>query len=147
MHEGKAFVYDNTSLAVAIAGFYRIRIKTGAKRLHFTVDYHSEFKGRFRTYENPTIVTPGTLVTPFNRQPDSAEVLLSEFYADPTFTGGTTRGNQFTGASGNVQTRAGGDKSGGLESDWPPNSELIIELENVSGVTSDLSFIINCYEE
>lgn len=147
VHEGKCFVYDNTALAVPANGFYRIRIKTGAKRLHFTVDYKTEFKGRFKTYSNPTILTPGTLVTPFNRKPDSTEVLLTQFYADPTFSGGTLRGNQFTGASGNVQTRAGGDKSQGLESDFPALTELILELQNVSEVTADLAFIINCYEE
>lgn len=147
VHQGEMWTYDNTKLAVADLGTYILRIKTGTKRIHFNIDWIGEFKTRFKTYSGATITTPGTRVYPFNRKLDSTAVLVSEFYADPTFTGGTLRGNSFKGASGNVQTRAGGAGSAGLESNFAPNSEFIIVLENVSGVAADLGYIINCYEE
>lgn len=147
IQRGEVWTYDNTKLAVADAGTYVLRVKTGAKRLHVIIDWVGEFKTRFKTYAGSTVTSPGTRVYPFNRQPDTSVVLLSEFYEDSVFTGGTLRGNNFKGQTGNVLARAGGETQGGLISDIPPNSEFIIELTNVGGEVADLAYIINCYEE
>ena len=152
VHQKAMYTISHTFLAVAINGFARLRIKTGVdKALHFDITFNSDLKCRLKTYSSPIIGAGGTLFQPFNRVIGYGNGLQTfQVYLNPTFTGGTLRGNDFTGSNagtGGQAVRAGGGRSGGVESIILPNQEYIIELQNVGTEVSDIGIIINCYEK
>ena len=153
VHQREMYTISHTFLAVPINGYARLRIKTGLdKALHFDINFNADLKCRLKTYSTPTIVTNGTIFEPFNRVIGYTEGTKTfEVYLNPTFTGGVLRGNDFIGsqtAGGTgVSIRAGGGRSGGIESVLLSNSEYIIEFQNVSTEISDIGVVINCYEK
>lgn len=147
------YTISHTFLGVAINGFARMRIKTGAEKvLHFDITFNADLKCRLKTYGNPNITANGTLFQPFNRVIGYGNGLQTFLvYLNPTFTGGILRGNDFIGSqtAGGVGSavRAGVGRSGGIESVLLPNQEYIIEFQNVGTDVSDIGVIINCYEK
>lgn len=153
VHQKKAHTMSETSEDVATNGFYRIRIKTNDKALHLEINYTGELKTRLKTFYNPTITADGTLYTGvFNRVAGAPSTLETELYIDATYTVGAeteSRGNDFAGSDtgqGGGAVRAGGGRSGGLETVIIPNSEYIIEFQNVGANPSDINVILNMYE-
>lgn len=151
VHDKEMYTISHTFLAVAQDAFARVRIKTNALSLHFEINYTAELKCRLKTYSSPTIVTQGTLFQPFNRIIGYGNGMQGfQVYLNPTFTGGTLRGNDFTGSNtgtGGTAVRVGGGRQGGVESVIIPNQEFIIEFQNVGSSASDINVIINCYEK
>lgn len=153
VHNRKAHTFSETSEDVAKNLFYRIRIKTGSKSLHLEINYTGELKTRLKTFYAPVISTDGDLYEGvFNRVAGVSNTLESEFYINPTYTIGVnteSRGNDFSGSNtgqGGGAVRVGGGRSGGLETVILPNSEYIIELQNVGENPSDINIILNMYE-
>lgn len=150
VHEFKMYTISHTFLNVAQNGYGRIRLKTNDNVLHFEINYNSDLKCRLKTYSSPTITGNGTLFSPFNRVIGYGNGMETfEVYLNPTFTGGTLRGNDFDGSSAGIginPVRAGAGKSGGIESVLLPNQEYIIEFQNAGTTSSDIGVVINCYE-
>ena len=153
VHQGKAHTFSETSEDVAANGFYRIRIKTNDKALHLEINFTGELKTRLKTFYNPTLTADGTLYTGvFNRIAGRPSTLVTEFYVGATYTVGVeteARGNDFSGSNtgqGGGAVRVGGGRSGGLETMVVPNSEYIIEFQNVGENPSDINVILNMYE-
>jgi len=153
VHRGLAHTFSDTREDVASNGYYRIRISTGNKALHLEINYTGELKTRLKTFYNPTITTNGTLYTNvFNRIAGLPPNIETEFYVDATYTAGAeteTRGRDFSGSNtgtGGGAVRVGGGRSGGLETVITPNSEYIIEFQNVGDNPSDINVILNMYE-
>lgn len=152
IHDKIMYTVSHTFLSVAANGYSRIRLKAGSNALHFEINFNADLKCRIKTYSSPTITGNGTLFQPFNRVIGYGNSNQGfEVYLNPTFTGGTLRGNDFSGsqtAGGvGVSVRAGAGRSGGLESILIPNQEFIIELQNAGTDVSDIGVIINCYEK
>lgn len=152
VHQRAMYTISHTFLGVAVNGFARMRLKTGTeKTLHFDITFNADLKCRLKTYSAPTITANGTLFQPFNRLIGYGDGLQTfQVYLNPTFTGGTLRGNDFIGSNtgqGSTAVRAGGGRSGGIESVLLPNQEYIIEFQNVGTSASDIGVIINCYEK
>jgi len=152
VHQRAMYTISHTFLSVATNGYARLRLKTGTeKTLHFDITFNADLKCRLKTYSAPTITVNGTLFAPFNRIIGYGDGLQTfQVYLNPTFTGGTLRGNDFIGSNagqGSSTVRAGGGKSGGIESVLLPNQEYIIEFQNVGTSASDIGVIINCYEK
>lgn len=153
VHQRAMYTISHTFLAVSVNGYARMRLKTGTtKALHFDITFNADLKCRLKTYSSPTITANGTLLAPFNRIIGYGNGLQTFLvYLNPTFTGGTLRGNDFIGSqtAGGVGSavRAGGGRSGGIESVLLPNQEYIIEFQNVGTEVSDIGVIINCYEK
>ena len=101
VHQRAMYTISHTFLAVAINGFARMRIKTGAEKvLHFDITFNADLKCRLKTYSNPNITANGTLFQPFNRVIGYGNGLQTfQVYLNPTFTGGVLRGNDFIGSN------------------------------------------------
>jgi hypothetical protein len=152
VHQKAMYTISHTFLAVGINGFARLRLKTGTTHtLHFDITFNADLKCRLKTYSAPTITGNGTLFQPFNRIIGYGNGLQTfQVYLNPTFTGGTLRANDFIGSNagtGGQAIRAGGGRSGGIESVLLPNQEYIIEFQNVGTEVSDIGIVINCYEK
>lgn len=152
VHEGTAHTMSETLEDVGVDDYYRIRIDTGSKALHIEINYVGELKTRLKTFYNP-VTTNGTLYTGvFNRIAGRPTTIESDFYTGSTYTldaGSQSRGNDFSGSDtggGGRAVRAGGGRSGGLETIILPNSKFIIEFRNVGTNPSDINVLINMYE-
>jgi hypothetical protein len=151
VHMRKVFTISHTFLNVAIGGKVSVALIADGYPLHIP-DFviNSDVKVRLKSYLNPTI-TPdtGTEYIPFNRVSSNSVSFGGTVILSPTFTGGTLRGNDFSGSSSGTGTnayRAGGNRSGGIESVVDSNDILIYEFENAGTAVTDINIIVNLYE-
>lgn len=148
VHLGKMHTVSYTSLAVADQGYLRLRIKASAtKDIHTRIAWSSEGKSRLKSYVGTTYSNNGTPYTPFNRQSKLANSMTGLVYINPTINVlGTQRGNDFIGAAGAAVVRVGGTGASDIETIISAGTEVLFEIQNVSGSASDLNFIANIYE-
>lgn len=144
--QGKIFIVEDTSLAVTAAGAYVIHVKTGDKPLGLKIGWCGDLKTRFWTRTGATITVEGTEIVPFCRKTDSEEVLLSTFFANPTYdiTGSTKRGNSFApaGQFGEAGGSAGGESFTIIEPDY----YFLLAFVNAGTGVSDITVSLICWE-
>lgn len=149
-NEDKNYTINYLEKSVANNGFIRLRIITPANvEAHVVFQLGSEGKAYFKTYANTTYTADGTLpdgvkLTQFSRSGDGPSVIVARY--NPTINViGSVRGNQVIfGGSGPIST--GSVRASGISSIIKPNRDLLIELQNVSGVVKDMEVIADYYE-
>jgi len=147
VHEGKCYTVSYRSASVANDGYLRIRIKPVGVNAHVKVTYSSEGKALFKSYAGTTYSNNGTAITPWNRNIGSSNVSATLCYHTPTINVlGSQRADEFVGSAGAAVARAGGVGSGSIETVIQAGNDLLLELQNKSGSTSDLQMTINYYE-
>lgn len=147
-HIGKILTVSRTQRAVVQNGVFGLLFTASAtKETHISLTYSSEAKAYFQTYQGGTY-TGGTPTIPFNRNFASATTYGGTVLINPVVSvAGILRGDEAVGSGGNVQTRAGGTGGTGIETVINPNGKLYLYLQNAATVTSDLTLIVNMYEE
>ena len=146
IEDGEVFTISSLKTALANNGTHIIRIRTGSKRTHFVTTVASSGKATFNSIIGATGITGGTAYTPFNRNSVSSKVYGGTVIIDPTFSGGTVRGQDLVNGSSGGQ-KVGGSLSYDLETILAPNTEMILRITNTSGTASDTNIIINMYED
>jgi len=151
IHEGQVITANYLALAVAIDGYARLRVTTGAKYLHCALYFDVEAKVYIKTYTGTTYTAAGTLpdvnLSVFNRNSANAKPLLSVFRYNPTVNVlGPQRGIRMLpgGTGGKSVGLSGGER---VESIIPPNAEFLIEVQNKGGQVKDIGIILEGYEE
>ena len=148
VHQGYMHTLSHTKLNVADNGYLRVRFVAPVdKDIHIRIAWASEGKSRLKTYIGTTYTANGTPKIPFNRNAALTSNLEGTYFIDPTINVlGTLRGDDFIGASGAASTRVGGTGSSDVETIISAGTELLVEIQNVRGGTSDLNIIANLYE-
>lgn len=151
VHAERVFTISHTFLNVPVNGKVSIMLVADGLPLHIP-DFliTTETKMRLKSYLNPT-VTAGTGIpyAPFNRYTSATNLFGGTVVLSPVFTSNVPRGNDFMGANtgtGGNAIRAGGNRSGGIETLIGAGDALIYEFENVGNAVSDINIIVNLYE-
>lgn len=145
---GMVFLAFKTFNPVTDGQSVLVRAKTGAKYLHLYVDLQTKGEWIFKSYFNSTYTDDGIPLDIIKRKTDSKEIVLSNFYHTPTVNAlGTVRFDYMFGSSGNPVNQSSSQFKDGFESIFEPNSDILIELTNNSGVDQYISEIFNFYEE
>lgn len=150
VHEGRHYTANYLEKAVANLAFVRLRFKTNANSAHLIIAGSAEGKTYFQTYSGTTYTVNGTApdgskLTVFNRSIPLDGTTTTVTYAPTVNVLGTLRGNQVIfGGLGPQST--GGTSGGRIESIVPPNSDLLIVLQNVSGQPKDINLVLDWYE-
>jgi hypothetical protein len=148
IHASNLFTVSKTNRVVPTNNYVYHRIKPTTKSCHVKINWGTEFKSYFRTYEGAVFSTVTDPYIPFNRVIGSSVACKTEWYTLQTDTAialGTLRGDDAVGANGNPQQRAGGSGGGSLESVILPGQEMLIEVQNV-GVEGYIDITCNFYE-
>lgn len=152
IHDGHFITTNYLETGVANNATIQLRVITGAKSFHVMFYIDIEGKIQFKTIVGSTYTVAGTLpdgvkLTKFNRKSTSTYVETTTFrYAPTVNVAGSLRGNRmFPGGTGrNSVGLSGGDR---VESIIGPNSDVLIEIKNVSGQARDIGLIVEGYEE
>lgn len=152
VHEGKFFTYNYLESGVLNNGFARIRLTTTTKAVHVMLYLDIEAKVYFKTRSGTTYTVAGTLpdgvkLTAFNRRTNSSVTATAEVRYNPTVNvAGALRGNRMFpgGTGGNSVGLSGGER---VESVIAAGTDILLEVQNVSGQTRDIGIIIEGYEE
>lgn len=152
VHEGEMFTSNLLVTNVANNGYLRLRFTTGTKSAHVNnIQILTEGKAYLKTYSGTTYSAAGTLpdanLTRFVRNTGNVQVSTSTLYYNPTINViGTLRGNQLIPGESSKKG-SGSIISSIIETIIKPNSEILIEVQNVSSATSDICIVLDWYEE
>lgn len=153
VHEGVSFTANYLEKSLANSGFMRLLFKTSVRSAHLLIQVESEGKLYFRTFSGTTTSADGTgpgtttsdKLTVFNRRGTGNGSTTAITYG-PTITAtGSMRGNRVF-PFGTGGTAAGGSDASRVESIIPPNTTILIEVQNVSGQVRDCGIILDWYE-
>lgn len=152
VHDGKFITANYLETEVANNGTIQLRIIAGPTKTFHAIFYLDiEGKVYFKTRTGTTYTAQGTLpdgvkLTEFNRMSTSTYVKETTFRYAPTVNAvGTLRGNRmFPGGTGGKSVGLSGGER--IESVIGPNTEILIEIQNVSGQTKDIGLIVEGYE-
>lgn len=154
VHDGEMYVANLKRVGVLDGAKVHLLIRATDKPVHFVLGFGAEGKCLFKTYEGTTFsddgtAPDGTVLTTFNRV-TSLDGMTALVTYDPTVDVlGTLRGNRIifggvdTPGNSAVATTTGEER---IESVILPGDNILIEIENVSGLTIDIELIVDWYE-
>lgn len=140
--KGKEFFGGYQWIDAADSSEKYIRIKTGASKIHGTLNVEVDGKCLLEFFEDTTINASGTLITNRNFNRNSSNTSNLELYYDTTTTNdGTKLGGKVFGSSstgGFFGTSASGGLIEGVNWFLKPNSEYVLKVTNQAGETTNI---------
>jgi hypothetical protein len=153
-HHGKLFQVSHIETALADAGVLEIFYLGAAANpaIHMTGSVAADGKGQVQVFEDTTVSSNGTGLTPANKNRTSAETLVtaSSFFHTPTITGdGTSIGGPslLPGVSDGKKILGGGEAGASEESILDGTKNYLIRYTNTSGGAVDVVMSLSFYEE
>ena len=150
VHEGEFYTFGFTFLSVADDGFAYLRFLSGAKNLHLGLEVTAEGKSLAFLYRGTTFTAPGDAVAIINNNCASSNTALVTAFSEPTHD---VLGTLLTPANGILLPGGLGPQSVGAEvkSDEERvtgiDTEYLVAVKNVSGLSKDITIIVAGYEE
>lgn len=150
VHEGRHYTANYLEKAVPNLGFARLRITTGAKAVHIMFEIDAEGKAYWNTYSGSTYTSDGTLpdgtkLTVFNRFIEIDGTTTTIRYNPTVNVLGAARGLRVIWGGLGPQSTGGGTASR-IESVIPPNRDVLLVMQNVSGQPKDMAVVADWYE-
>lgn len=152
LHEGKAFAVlcEDTNLATGSSHYISL-LTNSAKTVHFrpALLYSAESLVCAKLYEGATI-TGGTDVEVFNHYRPLSDTATSDVVVKnsptPVDVGTRLPLTVFAGADGQRQSQAGGGGSSPDEWVLKPDTQYLIEVDNIGSSTTDVTVVPYWYE-
>jgi hypothetical protein len=150
IHSGDSYTLYYNFPAVANNGYARIRILAGATyKNHFMIDAHgSAGKHFFKLFTDTTYSSNGTVLTIHNDNFSSVKTCGSLAYHTPTINVlGTEKIGLYIADGNNPNERILSGFGQRQERIQNTNQDILIEMQNLSGGTSDINIVISFYED
>lgn len=143
---GRVYAASHVFTAVANNGKVYIHLTTTTKPVLVTVAVAAAGKARLKSYAGSTFSDPGTAVTPYNRRTDKPAGTALVYHTPVGLVLGSQRLNQLIAGGETGGTRAGSSSNDSLGTYIHAGVDVMLEVENQSGVEGDIGVIATFQE-